>query len=288
MKRFTDLIGIAELKDLMVSSDVSIVDCRFNLMDPGQGRREFLDGHIHGAVYAHLDDDLASPITPSSGRHPLPEIDKFVATLGDWGISNDSQVVVYDHANGAVAARLWWMLRWLGHENVAVLDGGIAGWKGAGEALESELVAHPRTTFVAAPDSDMIATTREISAAVSAGEEINLIDARDAARYRGDVEPIDAVAGHVPGALNMPFPGGVDDNGTWLDAAHHRSAWDGLLAGRPEKPLIVMCGSGVTACHLVISARLAGRPAPRLYVGSWSEWIRDESRPIGSSGQSVE
>ena len=288
MKRFTDLISIAELKDLMVSSDVRIVDCRFNLMDTGQGRREYLDGHIPGAVYAHLDDDLASPITPDSGRHPLPDIDNFVAMLGSRGIGNDSQVVVYDHTNGAVAARLWWMLRWLGHDKVAVLDGGIAAWERAGEGLESDIPECPQTNFVATPNPDMIATTNEIATAIAAGESINLVDARDAARYRGDMEPIDAVAGHVPGALNMPFPGGVRDDGTWLDSSHHSRAWDELLAGRPENPPIVMCGSGVTACHLVISARLSGRPAPRLYVGSWSEWIRDAGRPIAVSNQAGE
>lgn len=288
MTRFTELISIAALKDLMVSPDLRIVDCRFNLMDTSQGRREFLDGHIPGAVYAHLDDDLASPITEDSGRHPLPKINEFVATLGSWGIANDAQVVVYDHANGAVAARLWWILRWLGHDRVAVLDGGMAAWTGAGETVETMLVEYSRSTFVAAPNPNMIATTAEIEAAVTAGVQINLVDARDAPRYRGDMEPIDPVAGHIPGALNMPFPGGVRDDGTWLDAAHHSRAWDELLAGRSEKPLIAMCGSGVTACHLVISARLSGRPAPRLYVGSWSEWIRDADRPIVTSNQATE
>lgn len=283
MTAFTDLIGVNDLQALLDTATVRIVDCRFNLMDIGQGEREYLEGHIPGAVYAHLDDDLASPITAESGRHPLPDIDQFARTLGNWGISNDVQVVVYDHSSGAVAARLWWMLRWLGHDNVAVLDGGFAAWTSAGKSVDTDVADCSQATFVATPDAGMIATTAEIAAAVAAGAELNLIDARDAARFNGEIEPIDSVAGHVPGALNLPFPGGLHADGTWLDAGHHRRAWDELLTGRPEKPLIAMCGSGVTACHLLLSARLSGRPAPRLYVGSWSEWIRDEGRPVATS-----
>ena len=283
MTAFTDLIGVEDLQDLMQTSGARIVDCRFNLMDTDQGRREFVEGHIPGAVYAHLDDDLSSPITASSGRHPLPNVEEFVRRLGGWGIDNDTQVVVYDHTNGAVAARLWWMLRWLGHDKVAVLDGGIAAWSRGGGAAESNVTDYPQATFTGDPDPGMVATTMEIAAAVTAGEEFNLIDARDNARFEGEVEPIDSVAGHIPGALNMPFLGGVHVDGTWLDSRHHRRLWDELLAGRPEKPLIAMCGSGVTACHLLISARLSGRAEPRLYVGSWSEWIRDEGRPVATS-----
>jgi len=280
MTATNDLITVDQLQALMASTPVRVVDCRFNLMDTGQGRREYQEGHIPGATYAHLDDDLASPITADSGRHPLPDIDDFVQTLGSWGIDNDIQVVAYDHSNGAVAARLWWMLRWLGHDKVAVLDGGFAAWTSAGGALETEVADDAPAIFIAAPDPDMIVTTAEISAAVAAGETFNLVDARDAARFKGENEPIDTVAGHVPGAINLPFPGGVREDGTWLDVEHHRRRWDELLVGRPEKPLMAMCGSGVTACHLVISARLSGRPAPRLYVGSWSEWIRDKERPV--------
>jgi thiosulfate/3-mercaptopyruvate sulfurtransferase len=287
MTVFTDLISVSELQALSASASASagaiLVDCRFNLMDIGQGRREYLAGHIPGAVYAHLDDDLASPITVESGRHPLPDVDDFVRTLGDWGIDHDTQVVVYDHSNGAVAARLWWLLRWLGHDNVAVLDGGFAAWTSAKGGLETEVANHRSTTFVATPNFDMVATTAEIAEAVAAGDSLNIIDARDASRFNGEMEPIDAVAGHVPGALNKPFLGGVHDDGTWLDPGEHRRSWDELLAGRPEKPLIAMCGSGVTACHLLISARLSGLPEPRLYVGSWSEWIRVAGRPVATA-----
>jgi len=283
MTTFTDLISVTNLQTLMESSGARIVDCRFNLMDTGQGHREYREGHIPGAVYAHLDDDLANPVTADSGRHPLPDVDKFARILGTWGIANDTQVVVYDQANGSVAARLWWLRRWVGHEKVAVLDGGFAAWTGAAAALESDVPDYPQTTFVARPDSRMIATTGEIAMALAAGEQLNLVDARDEKRFDGAVEPIDVIAGHIPGAVNLPFQTGVRTDGTWLDADHHRRSWDDLLAGRPDHPLIVMCGSGVTACHLQISARRAGRPEPRLYVGSWSEWIRDPERPVATA-----
>ena len=280
MTIFTDLISVSELENLHSSSACSIVDCRFNLMDPEQGHSEFLHGHIPGAVYAHLDDDLASPITPESGRHPLPDVDTFVRRLVDWGIGNDTQVVVYDHANGSVAARLWWLLRWLGHEKVAVLDGGFAAWVAAGGRLSTDVTTVPSTGFVAKPEARMIATTEEIVAAVSSGGDPNLVDARDTARFSGEMEPIDAVAGHIPGAANLPFMQFVRADGTWHDPEQLRATWDKLLPDSPEWPVIAMCGSGVTACHLLISARLAGRTEPRLYVGSWSEWIRDGDRPV--------
>lgn len=282
MRMFTDLISVAETKSLTESSGCRLVDCRFNLLQPDRGRQEYLSGHLPGAVYAHLDDDLASPITESSGRHPLPEAESFARTLGRWGIDNDTQVVAYDHANGSVAARLWWMLRWLGHDKVAVLDGGFAAWTGANESLEDEVPEYAPSEFLAEPDASLIATTEEIATAINTGEILNLIDARDAARFDGEMEPIDTVAGHVPGALNLPFLSGVHPDGVWRSVEHLRHTWDELLSGRPDRPVIAMCGSGVTACHLVISARLSGRPEPRLYVGSWSEWIKDGRRPIAT------
>ena len=283
MTTFTDLISVSELQALMESPGTRIIDCRFNLMQPEGGQREYHDGHIPGALYAHLDNDLASPITAGSGRHPLPDAETFIRTLGEWGIDGDTQVVAYDHSHGAVAARLWWMLRWLGHDKVAVLDGGYSAWTGVGADVETKVIDCAASTFVGVPDENMVATTDEIAAAVSAGEVLNLIDARDAARFDGEVEPIDTIAGHVPGALNMPFLDGVGPDGTWRCVEDHDRCWDNLLSGRPEGPLIAMCGSGVTACHLLISARLSGRAEPRLYVGSWSEWIRDVERPITTS-----
>lgn len=280
MTIFTDLISVSELDALQRASACNIVDCRFNLMDTGKGREEFLQGHIPGAVYAHLDDDLASPVTPESGRHPLPDVDTFVSTLVNWGIDNESQVVVYDHGSGAIAARLWWLLRWLGHEKVAVLDGGFAAWEAAGGALATDVTLSRSEGFRAVPDATMIVTTDEIAQALETGGRLDLVDARDAARFRGEVEPIDPVAGHIPGARNLPFSQCSNADGTWLPADKLKAAWKQLVPEGPERPLIAMCGSGVTACHLLISARLAGRAEPRLYVGSWSEWIRDDRRPV--------
>jgi thiosulfate/3-mercaptopyruvate sulfurtransferase len=281
MTTFTDLIGVAELQSLIDLSGCRVIDCRFNLMQPDRGLQEYLEGHIPGAVHAHLDNDLAGPVTPDSGRHPLPDPDTFVRTLRKWGIGNDTQVVAYDHANGAVAARLWWLLKWLGHEKAAVLDGGFGAWLSVGGAVSRAGPEIAPTSYEGEADFNLVATTQEIAAAVADGKPINLVDARDAARFNGEIEPIDSVAGHIPGSINMPFTAGVHQDGTWRDADYHRKAWQKILSGRPEAPLIAMCGSGVTACHLLLSARLAGRPLPRLYVGSWSEWIRDNARPVG-------
>jgi thiosulfate/3-mercaptopyruvate sulfurtransferase len=282
MAAYADLISVSELKVLSDSSVCRIVDCRFNLMQVDKGHEEYLAGHIPGAVYAHLDEDLASPVTATSGRHPLPDVATLVKSIENWGIGQDTQVVVYDHANGAIAARLWWLLRWLGHDKVAVLNGGIVAWKEAGEALTTEIADYPRSSFAGRADVSMVATTEEIVAAISSGEPLGLVDARDAARFGGETEPIDTVAGHIPGAMNWPFQNGVRADGRWLSAGELASSWQELLPGALDEPLIAMCGSGVTACHLVISARLAGLAEPRLYVGSWSEWIRDDRRPVST------
>lgn len=280
MTTFTDLISVTELKELTQSSGCRIVDCRHNLFDLEKGQADYMEGHLPGAVFADMDKDLASEITPVSGRHPLPEVELFRRQLEAWGIGNHTQVVVYDYGNGSLAVRMWWMLRWLGHDAVAVLDGGIAAWTDADESLDDGVPELPRATFVASPDESMIATTAEIESAVRNGEAFNLIDARDEGRYRGENEPIDTVAGHIPGAVNLPLARNLNHDGRWRGVSELEAIWNDFLPGRTGEPLIVMCGSGVTACHLILSARLAGLEIPRLYVGSWSEWIRDDSRPV--------
>jgi len=282
---FTDVIGVSELSTLMATSSCRIVDCRFNLMQVDSGRLEYREAHIPGAVYAHLDGDLAGPITASSGRHPLPDVATFIGTVESWGIDNDLQVVVYDHGNGAIAARLWWLLRWLGHRKVAVLNGGMAAWIEAGEATSAVIEEYAPRTFSGQADVSMVATTEEIQRAIEVGDPLGLVDARDSRRFEGEVEPIDLIAGHVPGALNWPFLNGVNDEAVWRSGEELARSWHALLPRPQEERLIVMCGSGVTACHLVISARLAGLTEPRVYVGSWSEWIRDNSRPIATVDQ---
>jgi thiosulfate/3-mercaptopyruvate sulfurtransferase len=255
-----------------------IVDCRFELAQPEQGREDYLSAHIPGAVYAHLDRDLAAPVTPSSGRHPLPQPAAFAATLGRWGIAPDTAVVVYDQGGGAIAARLWWMLRWLGHGTVLMLDGGFEAWRRAGLETSTDIPAIEPTTYPASADDSMIVNTAELPGLLERGEL--LVDAREAERYAGLKEPIDAVAGHVPGARNFPFRKSLREDGTWRSEEELERAWAALLGGGPGRAWITMCGSGVTACHLAVSAELAGFRAPRLYVGSFSEWIRDRRRPV--------
>ena len=276
-----DLVNAADLHDLLAQGNCRVIDCRHSLFDPDKGRADFLEGHIPGAVHAHMDVDLASEITADSGRHPLPDADEFSGKLESWGVSNDTDVVCYDYANGALAVRLWWMLRcWLGHARVSVLDGGMSAWQAAGGEIETAVVEHPRAEFVATPDMSAVATTADIAAAVASNLKMNLIDARDEGRFRGDNEPIDSIAGHVPGARNLPLGISLNEDNTWRDQDELVKLWQDFRAGGSEEPMIMMCGSGVTACHLILSARLAGLPPSKLYVGSWSEWIRDESRPI--------
>jgi len=283
MQNYHELIDVTQLKSLLAVADCRLIDCRSDLMQPEKGRADYLAGHLPGAVYADLDADLADPITDTSGRHPLPGVERFRKILESWGISNDTQVVAYDYANSALAARLWWMLRWMGHERVAVLDGGIAAWGAAGGELQTTVPQFAETVFDAIPKSEYVATTEEISVALAVGSEMNLLDAREAARFFAQTEPIDSVAGHVPGAINYPLSRNLNSDGTWRSATEVARNWTDVLAGRPIAPLIAMCGSGVTACHLVLSAKMAGLTEPRVYIGSWSEWIRDPARPIATT-----
>lgn len=253
-------------------------------MDTAAGRAAWMRGHVPGAVYADLDNDLAAPVTDTSGRHPLPDADVLAATFSTMGIDANTQVVVYDDHIGAVAARAWWLLRWLGHKRVALLDGGYAAWKSAGGKVEQDNCTASAREFVARPQAHMVLESREVVQAVTPAGDLKLVDARDARRYRGEVEPIDAVAGHIPGALNLPFTDCVLPDGHWKSAADLQDLLSPLLANDPDTNWSVMCGSGVTACHLVVSALLAGCREPRVYVGSWSEWIRDPDRPVARGG----
>lgn len=285
MDKPKDLLGVAGLAALIADGRCRPVDCRFDLFDPAKGRRDYESGHVPGAVYADMDHDLASRITADSGRHPLPDPEAFRRRLESWGIGNETPVVAYDYGNGALASRLWWMLReWFGHEPVAVLDGGIAAWRAAGRELAAEEPQPVRATFTRRSDHSVVATTDEILRLVERNEDFLLLDARDPARFRGEAEPIDSVAGHVPGARNYPLSANLREDGTWRSAAELADRWH-EMAGRGASGLpVVMCGSGVTACHLALGARLAGLPTPRVYVGSWSEWIRDPRRPVATGG----
>jgi thiosulfate/3-mercaptopyruvate sulfurtransferase len=283
MQNYHELIDVSQLRDLLGVANCRLIDCRSDLMQPEKGRADYLAGHLPGAIFADLDVDLAGPITDTSGRHPLPDVERFRKILESWSVSNDTQVVAYDYANSALAARLWWMLRWMGHEHVAVLDGGIAAWGAAGGELQTTVPQFEETVFNAKPKSEYVATTEEISVALAAGSEMNLLDAREAARFFAQTEPIDSVAGHVPGAINYPLSRNLNSDGTWRSATELARIWTDVLDGRPIAPLIAMCGSGVTACHLVLSAKIAGLAEPRVYIGSWSEWIRDPARPVATT-----
>jgi thiosulfate/3-mercaptopyruvate sulfurtransferase len=280
---YTTLIQVAELAALAsgTSADpnIAILDCRHELPRPEWSDRAYAEGHIPAALHAHLDRDLSDPITASSGRHPLPDVTKLAATLGKWGIDNTVQVVAYDQGNGVYASRAWWLLRWVGHSNVAVLDGGFAAWQEAGLPVSREPGSRAARVFTPRLDSGAALSTAEVEQALTRSN-VALIDARGADRFAGENETIDPVAGHVPGASNRPFSKNVDGRGRFLPAAELRRQWTEALAGRDAGDVVAMCGSGVSACHNLLALEIAGLSGARLYPGSWSEWIRDPARPI--------
>lgn len=275
---YTALIDADTLRPHLDDPGWIVVDCRFSLMDAEAGRRAYAEGHLPGARYAHLDGDLSGPVTPATGRHPLPDSARLAQKLGEWGIGSCTQVVAYDDVGGMLAAaRLWWLLRWLGHAACAVLDGGIAAWRRAGLPLTAEFPAVRPTVFEARPNDRLWLTTARVQALPA--DEL-LLDARTAARYRGEMEPIDPVAGHVPGAVNLPTENNLADDGRFLPIDVLRARFAAILGGRSPKAVVHHCGSGVTACHNLLAMEAAGLSGSRLYAGSWSEWIRDPNRPV--------
>ncbi|MEM1176327.1 MAG: sulfurtransferase [Pseudomonadota bacterium] len=263
-----------ELSGLIKTGRVSVLDCRFDLMDPQRGQTAYLDAHIPGAAYVHLDHELSAPVAPQTGRHPLPEPAVAAAMFESKGIRSGSPVVIYDDANNAIAARAWWMLRWLGHRHVRLLDGGFAAWRAQGFALEAGAAAIHAGEFTGSAAENRVATVDELEKGLRGA----LVDARAKVRFDGRSEPIDPVAGHIPGAHNLPLDLALDGNMRFLPKEQVARLWVDTVGD--EADVTVMCGSGVTACHLIVSALLAGRAEPRLYAGSWSEWIRKIDRPI--------
>jgi len=280
----TTLIEPQALAAHLTDPQWAIIDCRFELADPHWGARAYRAGHIPHALYADLEHDLSGPRGARSGRHPLPPIATLAGTFGRWGIDATVQVIAYDQGAGAFAARLWWLLRWLGHREVAVLDGGLAAWQAAGLPLSSAAAARPAREFVARANAGMLAQGSEIAAALDSGAlqrgQVLLVDARSAERFAGEHESIDPVAGHIPGARNHPFAGNHDAHGRFLPAAQLAQAWQRTLRGGAPRQLIAMCGSGVTACHNLLALEVAGLAGARLYAGSWSEWIRDPAHAV--------
>jgi thiosulfate/3-mercaptopyruvate sulfurtransferase len=274
------LVSAADLAALPPGRAV-VVDCRFDLARPAAGRAAFLEGHIPGAGYAHLDEDLSSPPGPATGRHPLPDPAAFAATCGRLGISRDRWVIAYDDASGAFAARLWWLLRWAGHQAVSLLDGGFGAWRAAGLPMESGPGTAAAAVFRPAADAEPTITAAELATALATGAR-QLVDVRAAERFTGQVEPIDPVAGHVPGAVNLPFTRALGPDQRFRPPGELREMYAPLLEGRSPAHVVFMCGSGVTACHGIFAMTLAGLPGAVLYPGSWSEWIRDPARPIAA------
>lgn len=276
---YTTLVDTSTLA-AHLDSGWSVFDCRFVLRDPPAGERAYREGHIPGARFLDLNRDLASPITPASGRHPLPDPQTLAAKLAAAGVSHDTQVVAYDDANGAFAARLWWLLRWLGHPQVAVLDGGWQAWVREHRPVSREAPAATRAgDSRARPDQALWLSADAVLERVQSRTG-RLLDARAPERFRGEMEPIDPVAGHVPGAVNLPYAGNVSEEGHFKSPAVLRRRFESALGGVPASEAVCMCGSGVTACHNLLAMEVAGLKGARLYAGSWSEWIRDPSRPV--------
>ena len=256
-----------------------IVDVRHDLANPDDfGDTVYAQSHIPGARYAHVDRDLSARKTGRNGRHPLPSPEAAAALFGRLGIDTSKQVVAYDQGNGMFASRLWWMLRWLGHDSVAVLDGGFAKWQREGKPVSSDIPAVQPATFRPTRVRPTVSATGV--AASLPRHALLLLDARAAERYRGDVEPLDPVAGHIPGAINRPYTRNVAADGTFRSARELRAEFDAMLHGRAPDDLVHYCGSGVSACHNVLAMTVAGYPLTRIYPGSWSEWVAEPQRPV--------
>jgi thiosulfate/3-mercaptopyruvate sulfurtransferase len=275
------LISVEELAGHLDAPGWAVVDCRFSFADTEQGRRDYEQSHIAGAVYAHLDQDLSGPIVPGqTGRHPLPEPEALARRLGSWGIGPGVQVVAYDASGAGNAVRLWWLLRWLGHDAVAVLDGGWQAWLEQGRPVRSGPESRAPREFVARPRTEWVVNADEVDR-LRADPAHLVVDSRSRERYRGDHEPIDPVAGHIPGAVCAPYTENLDANGRFLAPAALRARFTDLLGEVPAERSVFYCGSGVTAAHNLLALAHAGLGDGRLYAGSWSEWINDPQRPVG-------
>ncbi|HLE96471.1 MAG TPA: sulfurtransferase [Candidatus Thermoplasmatota archaeon] len=284
---WTTLVEVADLAEALgcragappparLPEDVLLLDARHDLADTARGPRAYAAGHLPGALHVHVDRDLSGPITPRTGRHPLPDVDVWQATCSRWGIDAGVQVVAYDDFGGAWASRAWWLLRYYGHDAVAVLDGGIPAWTRAGMPTTREVVKRRAREFTGRPGHMPVVTAWDLRTRAPRC----LVDARGPARYAGKEEPIDPVAGHIVGAVNVPFAGNTDAEGRFLPRDALRVRYEAALAGRSPRDAAFYCGSGVTAPHDILAMEVAGLPGAALYPGSWSEWIRDPARPV--------
>jgi thiosulfate/3-mercaptopyruvate sulfurtransferase len=275
---FTTIISTDDLQQALPHGDLVVVDCRFDLRETSAGRAAYETAHLPGAVYADLDRDLSGAKTGTNGRHPLPAADAFAQTIERLGISNTSQVVVYDQRNGMFASRLWWMLKWMGHDAVAVLDGGFDKWTGERRQTETGWHDAAPARFVPHPRPDMLVPVANVLAETDRPRV--LIDARAPERFRGEVEPLDKAAGHIPGARNRFFQKNVNEEGTMRPASELAQEFKEIAGSGVE--IVCYCGSGVTACQNLLALEYAGIPGAKLYAGSWSEWSADPSRAIAT------
>jgi len=274
---FSNLIQPSELAPHLGESLWALVDCRFYLVEPGKGEAEYEKEHLPGAIYAHLDRDLAGPKTGKNGRHPMPSVEAMTERFSRFGIDDGVQVVAYDTSQGQMAARLWWMLRYLGHDAAAVLDGGLQSWKARGLPLASGRESRAPRSFIAHPRESM---RIDLDALERERSEHLLIDARAPERFRGEVEPYDPVKGRIPGARNHPTAASLSADGRFLPPEDLRARFQSILGRQPVESVVSYCGSGVTACHNLLAMDVAGLRGARLYPGSWSEWCADGRRPF--------
>jgi len=274
------LIDAAKLAAHLDDPAWRIVDVRHQLADVHCGEAAYLAGHIPGAVFMHCDRDLSAPMNGSNGRHPLPDPQRLAARLGALGIGPETQVVAYDDSQGMIASRLWWLLRWLGHDRVAVLDGGFQAWQATGGQLDTAVPNPPAASFE--PSVRDLAVDVDYVGRFLQTSRMHLIDARSPDRFRGENETIDPVGGRIPGACNRFFRDNLQADGRFKPAAELRAEWLALLAGRAPEQVVHHCGSGVSACHNVLAMEIAGLPGSRLYGGSWSEWCADPQRPVAT------
>lgn len=276
---FTTLLSAKELFAHFDSADWVVFDCRFTLAEIEAGRVAYQQSHLPGAIYVHLDDDMSSPITASSGRHPLPDVTTFSEKLSAWGVDASKQVVVYDDAFGAVAGRMWWLLRWLGHTRVALLDGDLPTWQREAYPMQSEPPLLTPATFSPNVNNELLVDVEFVESRMS-DDNFVIVDARAEARFLGDVEPLDNVAGHIPGAVNIPFDDNLAINSMFETREALSHLYKDIIKQVDYENVIHMCGSGVTACHNILAMEHAGMRGSRLYAGSWSEWITNSKRPV--------
>ena len=278
---YKTIISAENLIESLPDENTLVFDCRCDIKDTTYGIQAYTEGHIPGSIYVNVDTDLASEKTPSSGRHPLPDADALSEKLSQWGLSSEKQAVIYDDASGAFAGRMWWILKWLGHKKVAVLDGGLGSYMSIGGKLTTDETIFEKNIFTPNIQSEMVVEITDVEEAQYKMNKL-IIDARSKERYLGIKDLVDPIAGHVPGAISHPLSLNLNKDGKFRSPEDLKLAFDKIIADTTSENVISMCGSGITACHNILAMEIAGIKGIKLYVGSWSEWITDKSRPIAN------